>query len=208
MYSEYYNTSVILLTDLETTGLSARHDLLLEAGLVVLDSDTLQLLDHLDVVISSEDTVKWAMAAKVTPPHDRSFVQNMHIENNLVDDILEPGDSIKSVHSTHEADDVMIRWLVQRGLENRPLVGASVGSLDRPFMIEHLPLTNAMMNHRNVDTSSIASAVGLFDQEKGGRLRDEAFLHIGVEETAHRVVDDCVHAAKALKWVLTSTGLI
>lgn len=139
--------------DLETTGLSARDDVILEFAVVITDEFGVPYADFTGLVKDEtytwEERVEEVMTASTKPD---VFVRNMHIENNLWNE-LETEDS----YSTADAEYEIIKFLSANGVTSgsSPLFGSSIGSLDRPFILSKMPHLNEFLSYRNMDNSSI-----------------------------------------------------
>lgn len=215
-FNNHYKQDVIMVTDLETTGLHPDSCYPLEVGISIMvndidaDEPTLKQIDSLTLMVCSQETVMWAKDTLLLDQADRDVAQQMHMDNGLIADLLGARNSDPSIiflSSFDEADEVLRDWLITRDLNGYPLVGASVGSLDRPFIQHFFPEFNETLSYRNVDTSSLAESIKLFDAQWGESLRDSAFESIGVTETAHRTLDDCRNAARALVWTMKHLDL-
>lgn len=169
--------------DLETTGLDANQDVPLELALVATD--------RYGRVIAEKS---WLVYEHGTPDYllgmsrlkGEKFVLDMHTENGLLDDLKN-----EQTYTRHVVDTLAVKWLDELAVADRtiPLSGSSVGSLDRPFILQHFPKLNMKLHYRNIDISSVKELC---------RLRNPILLeniqtaYSAVSNgVAHRALDDC-----------------
>lgn len=164
--------------DLETTGLDARLDAPLEVGLKITDEwgtpkaqfKTLVWEKNIDYRRSMERALK------------NDYVREMHEKSGLFDDL-----KTKDTLTRHEAQAEMMQFLFENQATSRPLAGNSIGSLDRPFVLEHFPEFNLLTSYRNVDISTIKEICLRVNPTLFDNLRPI----IGTKADAtHRVLDD------------------
>lgn len=134
----------MLWIDLETTGLRADEQVPLELGLMVTDKWGAE--------IASWKTLIWEASFVDNKVAANDFVLNMHTENGLWDDLNK-----FSVRTRRSAAESAVAWLESVGVEKftLPMCGSSIGSLDRPFTIEHLPELHEFFHYRNIDVSTV-----------------------------------------------------
>lgn len=166
----------MLWIDLETTGLRADEEVPLELGLM--------LTDKWGAEIASWKTLIWEASYVDYKANADDFVLNMHTENGLWDDLAN-----FSVRTRRSAAEEAVKWLVANGVEKftLPMCGSSIGSLDRPFAIKHLPELHEFFHYRNIDISSVRELCRLHNPMLLKRI--EADIKDSYLEK-HRVLED------------------
>lgn len=128
---------MICWVDVETTGLDERKGHLLEVALVLTD-DQLNDLGYCRVVVKPDTVIS------LDP-----YVLKMHVNNGLLDDVVDLGMPLS------QAQDTLIAFLKLHIKDNSvPLAGSTV-SFDRRWLKEHMPLLESEFNYRNIDVSSL-----------------------------------------------------
>lgn len=171
----------LLWIDIETTGLSAAEDVPLEVGFMLTDLVG-RRVDSMEGLIW-EETRFYQKAVRRGQRNE--IVGAMHERSGLWDDLMETKG--KSTRLEFERD--AIAWLKSHGVEKgaMPIIGNSIGSLDRPFLLEHFAELNAFLHYRNIDVSTLKELcrrwnAPLFAQHK------ETLDSKG--DASHRVMDD------------------
>ena len=142
-----------VVTDIETTGLDAIRDVPLEIGFALIDKD--------GNVIDSTDCLVWEQTDEfqrgVTRGLRNDFVNDMHVKNGLWAELEGLPHSNLAIYSREAVDDYLLKVLQAWGLQKgeTPMLGNSIGSLDRPFVIQHFPKVNDWLSYRNIDISTI-----------------------------------------------------
>jgi len=128
--------------DVETTGLDARVDNLLEIGLMYVDNMR---------VVSKASWVLWYDSNNIENLHPA--VQKMHTENGLFDDCM---NSSYSQEKYGQLEQEILLWLDSHNIFSKdiPLTGNTV-SFDRSFLKRYLPEVNSAFHYRVQDISSI-----------------------------------------------------
>jgi oligoribonuclease len=167
--------------DMETTGLDANSDVPLEIGVALIDKDG-NVLDTYQTLVwepGPDYSIAMGMAAA------NEFVGPMHEKSGLWDDLLEKRG--KETLSREEADYHLVSWLADHEVGQIPMLGNSIGSLDRPFALVHFPNFNKALSYRNIDMSSIKELVKVHNPTLWERLKPI----IGDKSNAdHRVMGD------------------
>ena len=172
----------MLWIDLESTGLDARSEIPLELGLAVTDKLGNIIAEKSWLI--HDDTA--AFTLKVGAAQQHSIVGPMHEKSGLWDDLAN-----REVHgyaSIIETDRRAVAWLEDLEVPRLPLAGNSIGSLDRPFILEHFPALNLSMHYRNIDISSVKELCKLHNPRVYSLLGN-ATGYKGKQEK-HRVLDD------------------
>ena len=169
--------------DLESTGLSAQNCIPLEVGLKITDAVGF-VIDEAAWLIW-EPGREWSI--KMTEGAADEFVGPMHQKSGLWDDLV--AERGKNTLSRAEADLQMVYFVDQHCDNPReiPLAGSSIGSLDRPFVLEHFPKFNKTISYRNVDISSVKEICKAVNPELFENLKP---IIGSKEDSQHRVLSD------------------
>lgn len=171
------------VVDIETTGLDARENIPLEFGIRLIDKEGYNFADCSWLI--SENTVEWRIEMGNGAVNE--FVGPMHEKSGLWDDLLENRGNTTLTRA--ELDDALCQFLSDYGAApgKIPMLGNSIGSLDRPFCLIHFPKFNAALSYRNVDISTIKELCKAHNPTLFDNLRPI----IGSKENAtHRVMGD------------------
>ena len=192
----------LAVIDIETTGLDAGADLILEVGVVIVDPQ-LHEVAHRSVLITTRDAVAWARrtrkqaraGGKATA--ELNLAQKMHLDNGLVEDLLFPrplkpnavGLDLQSqmVASDYSVAAQQLCMFLDRHLiiDPVPMVGSSVRSLDAPFLEAHMPALLSRFSHRTIDASALIELSRFIDPAGC----DAVTSAIGA--SSHRTIGDC-----------------
>lgn len=166
----------MLWIDLETTGLRADEEVPLELGLTVTDK--------WGAHVGEWKTLIWEPDFNEYAKNAVSFVQEMHTNNGLWDDLQN-----FNVRTRRSAEKDAIEWLTSMGIEKftLPMCGSSIGSLDRPFAIEHLPKLHEFFHYRNIDISTVRELCRLHNPVLLTRIEEQLSENY-LEK--HRVLED------------------
>lgn len=171
------------VTDLETTGLNANDCIPLEVGIKIIDKEGFVFGERSWLIW--EPGPEWSI--KMMEGAANKFVGPMHEKSGLWDDLIE--ERGKATHTREEADQAIVEWLDEMEVRHGslPMMGNSIGSLDRPFCLVHFPLFNAALSYRNIDMSTIKEIVKAVNPS----LYENLEPIIGNKENAtHRVLGD------------------
>lgn len=173
------NKKYILMLDLETTGNNRDLDTIVEVGLVLLNGDTGDEVDRLNVIVQPDgDGMARIMANDV--------VREMHNRSGLLDDL----NNAKGI-TVEAADAFIVNWLdkyLKGDTEHIAYGGSGVSHFDRPYIIKYLPKFNARISHWAYDVS----------------IMRRFFLFAGVPPMkmngkTHRAIDDAVVHAEEFR---------
>jgi oligoribonuclease len=166
----------MLWIDLETTGLRSDEQVPLELGLMITDKWGAE--------IGAWKTLIWESHFSDFKMNADPFVQNMHTENGLWDDLVKFG-----TYSREKAAANAVQWLESQGIEKftLPMAGSSIGSLDRPFCIDHLPQLHEFFHYRNIDVSTVRELCKMHNPLLMKRI-EEKIKDYYLE--SHRVLED------------------
>jgi oligoribonuclease len=131
----------ILAIDLETTGLNAKEDYILEVAWQVLDDHMVQQTETNSFLVEMNSDA----ALKV---QTNEYVLNMHRESGLWDDLLN-----SAVLHVDDVEDMLLRELDEA---DGPvyLLGNSV-HFDRSFIDSWMPRLSKKLSHRIIDATTL-----------------------------------------------------
>lgn len=170
----------MLWIDLETTGLEAQLDVPLELGLV--------LTDEWGHVENAQSWLIWESTKEfldgLQRGHEREVVQEMHTKNGLWDAL-----NSNKTFTREEAAESAVNWLANNNVPKftLPMCGSSIGSLDRPFVQQHMPKLNEYFHYRNIDISSVKEICRRVNPKLYEAIRNSL-----PDTSEHRVIADCV----------------
>lgn len=170
------------VVDLETTGLSASLDVPLEVGISLIDKEGFSFASASWLVWESDAE----FLAGVTRGRENKFVEPMHTKSGLWADLENPQQA-KMTRSN--VDEELCEFLTDNGARfgTVPMMGNSIGSLDRPFCLEHFPMFNEALSYRNIDMSSIKEILKAVNPVLFENLKP---IISNKESATHRVLDD------------------
>lgn len=158
--------------DLETTGLYATHDLILEAAFIITD-ENLEELTAQQCVVSFE---KGAVARAIRDPK----VLEMHTKNGLIKDCEGPRSN-----GLYQIEECMVSAIASTcDSEEKPMLAGSSVHFDRDFIRFRMPRLNTMLHHRHFDVSVLQTGADLWAPE---------MVYIG-GESRHRAMPDIRHS--------------
>jgi oligoribonuclease len=163
--------------DCEMTGLSLRHDALIEVAALVTDSELNILGDGVDIVIKPP-----AEALETMP----EVVREMHTASGLLDEL--PG-GITLAEAEKQVLDY-VRTFVKEP-RKAPLCGNSVGT-DRGFLARDMPSLEQHLHYRIVDVSSI--------KELSRRWYPRAYYNSPQKNGNHRALADIRESIAELRY--------
>ena len=166
---------LFVFVDIETTGLDPNRDRILEVGIVATD------LEYYPLCKTSEVIAYGKHNAEYFKKQSDEFVQNMHEENNLWNEIA------NSTPGIGEVEERLCDWMSEYALTGRPMYGSSL-ALDRSFLRVHMPKFHDLFHYRSIDNSTI--------KELCRSLDPELYMKLPNFDTDHRV-DTCLEATIA-----------
>jgi len=160
--------------DLEMTGLDPATEVILQAALIVTDSDLNPLESYCVDVWQPEDKL-----AGMVP-----FVREMHNKNGLIERVRTSLTEVGRVEQ--ELMERITGWCPYKPV----LCGNTIGS-DRKFIDKYMPTLGGYLHYRMVDVSSIKVLAGLWHPEAAyqkprGAQHDALFdIEQSIAELAH-----------------------
>ena len=176
------NNIFAAVVDLETTGLSASEDVPLEVGIKLIDKEGFSFAEYQALIWEDAEDFQ----AGISRGRGNEFVEPMHHKSGLWADLYNPN---QAKLTRANADNEMCDFLTEHGVRfgTVPMMGNSIGSLDRPFCIEHFPMFHCALSYRNIDVSTIKEICKAVNPTLFENLRPI----IGDKSNAtHRVLDD------------------
>lgn len=172
--------------DLETTGLDPIYDVILEIGMVIVDSE-LNLTHTWGRTANWEHITYDTRTGVYEPPFGvHKIVADMHTKNGIWEDCYRSTESIgMCMHKAH-------LWLdtVLPKDHKIPMAGNTIG-FDRSFLQAGFPGFLNLFHHRSIDVSSMRV---LYEEW----LPDGEPLPVGND--LHRAVPDCMDSIEKLRF--------
>jgi oligoribonuclease len=179
MTQQHVPADRMLWLDLETTGLDPERDRILEVAMVVTESDlTIVPASEMSWVVHQPDDV---LDSSTMP----QIVRDMHTASGLLQE---------SRRAFHAEDWVGLQLLIRASTflqhKKAPLCGNSIGALDRPFLVRHMPAVLDWLHYRMVDVSSVKELVSRWCPERA----------YGKKKLAHRALADIHESLDEARW--------
>lgn len=183
--------------DIETTGLEPAGGVVLEVGIIVMDSD----LEHVVameqfIVPHSDEDMVFGANDYVMKMHEKSGLFE-HIKAMRVgtEDHIERMMEMKGVDRFWAAQQAISEqvttFLDSLGVKNEPLCGSSV-HFDRKWLEYHMPRILDRFSYRNIDVSSFLETIRL-------HWGVDQVHEVVVNRGRHRSVDDLQDTIATLK---------
>lgn len=174
-------TPELLWIDMETTGLDAEEDAPIELGFMLTDTAGHRIDSWRSLVWESNYYYQRA----ITQGQRNEFVGPMHEKSGLWMALM----SLQRKLTRVQAEVEVVDWLKSHGIEagTMPIIGNSIGSLDRPFLQHHFPNLNEFLHYRNIDISSLKELCRRWNAPLFAQYKKE-FDSKG--DATHRVMDD------------------
>ena len=140
-----------LVADVETTGLDATKDKLLEVAFLLLNEQW-EEIDRIQFVVQHPHWLRDLTISKTD-----EYVVQMHTDNGLWDDVFGT-DPHPNRTSRNFVDGRLAGWLLGHvdEMEEVRVIGNSL-RLDLNFIEHHLPLVDQLISHRSIDVSAVES---------------------------------------------------
>lgn len=184
--------------DLETTGLVAQDEVVLEIGFALYN----RKLEHVEskswLCLTTE--VKYFLVNEFDD-EDHAFVREMHTRNGLLDDLQKGFDTLARVHDERivyrkkmlkQITGLLEEWGVDR---STPMCGSSL-RLDRAFLEYHYPTIDEMFSYRIIDASSFMEFLRVQNPEQ---LEADMAKAEEVRSGSHRVLTDIHGSVNTLR---------
>ncbi len=174
--------SRVLFLDCETTGLDPNTDILLEVGMVVVETPTFE------IVAEQAHVCHFELKPTLTKDHHfKGPGRDLFIHRKVVDMHKANGlwEACKrsQLNSYQKLEELISAFILDQAANGSVLAGANP-SFDRDFLKEKLPTTARGLHYRNFDTNTFWLLQGFLTGED---MRRE-------KPASHRAVDDCKDA--------------
>ena len=161
--------------DIETSGLNARTDKILEVAIVVTDNELFEKARK-QMVIKHPKT----LLSKMNP-----WSVETHTKNGLLKEMA------NAKYPANIADAFMAEWLIETlGSVSKPYMCGMTVHFDREFLKRHMPRLESVFHYRNYDVATLRE---FFEANA-----PEGFTFKGKEST-HRALDDIDYCVNALR---------
>lgn len=191
--SKELNEDVLVIVDLETTGLNPTNGWILEVGSVLANAKTLEVIDQRSWVVRPLAEMRKAgpfAAARVATIEEAkaradSYVLKMHTDNGLWDEVAAATQTLLDVGKEFP------HWLHENGLRTSDtvytLMGRGPDRFDRVWLRQNgdvLQRMDDLFHYRSLDVSNIHHAF-----RRAGHPLGEDLLRTPPK---HRAVPDCL----------------
>jgi oligoribonuclease (3'-5' exoribonuclease) len=175
------------VVDLETTGLRASMDVPLEVGIKLIDKEGYVFAAGAWLIWEDNFTFESGIARG----RKNEFVNAMHEKSGLWSDLEAARTGMSRSFTRDEVDNALCDFLREAIGEDAfgtiPMMGNSIGSLDRPFSLVHFPMFNSALSYRNIDVSTINEICKAVNP---GLLENLRPIIGDKSNSKHRVLDD------------------
>lgn len=186
---------MLLWLDLETTGLDADRDHVLEIAAIVTDDQFREqaTFGRFQAVSSKAGEVVFC---RLHPA-----VKQMHTENGLWMESLHSSDSVNTLDQRlasyiEQACQVDPIAKAKEGDKVGPILAGNTISFDRAFMRKHLPLSFSLLHYRNLDVTSLSEIAKRFWPDVfAGRPKPNE-----VGPAAHRAMADVLNSLETARY--------
>lgn len=189
----------VVILDLETTGLDASQNIILELGIQTYTAQ-LELIAEKSWIASdqiTQDHVNWCING------GNDYVAEMHTRNGLFEQILSTDPSSGKSHA--EIQNEAIEWLSKFNLGKNhirlPLCGSSI-HFDRKFLTAQMKELDDQFHYRNIDISSIKELARIYNPELVSKQADSVPF-----DKEHRVLGDCTASRNELAYYVENLFL-
>jgi oligoribonuclease len=185
-------TPKFVFLDLETTGLDPDYDVILEIGMVIVDSD-LNLLATFSRVATWDSITYDSKLNLYEPPFGvHKIVTDMHTENGLWEESYR---STKNLETCFENATFWIEQQVQVYTKDKLCLAGNTIGFDRMFLQASNPKFLDLFHHRSIDVSSHRVLYEEWVMNSGENVEP-----MPVGNDLHRAVPDCLDSIEKLKF--------
>lgn len=183
---------LIIVLDLETTGLNSRSDEILEVGILIANTQ-FQTIAMKSVLIDPSG-IDWdELDAIVNKMHSTKHPQEgFHL--SLFEEISNTKNK-GTLLTYQQASNRLIGFMEAYGAEAKAnyLTGSTI-SFDRSFLEIYMPELNNFFHYRSVDVSSLQAVIEMFYTEPVP-LKP-------VDRKIHRAIPDCEDTLRKYEWAI------
>jgi oligoribonuclease len=177
----------LLFLDCETTGLDPKTDMLLEVGMVVVETPTFEIVAETNRVFHFELKPTLTKDHHFKGPGRDLFIHRKVVDMHKANGLWEA--CKRSQLDDYQKMDELVRgWILEQGVDGSVLAGANP-DFDRRFLKEKLPTTEAGLHYRNFDCNTFWLLREFLTGESGKRDKP----------ATHRAVDDCKDAIAVIE---------
>lgn len=182
--------------DIETMGLDAKSDPIIEIGVAItdlehniLDSFSTPVWDKIGIYNRALADLRQRAGEGDT---NASFVYEMHDASGLWYLARQRG------MTPTGAETAVGRWLQERGVHSGkdPMCGSSIG-FDREFLRAQMPSIDSRFSYRIIDVSSIKESCRRYNPVMYSHMEEDAYTHPKKE---HRVLADIEDSISEYRW--------
>lgn len=168
------NDDLLVWVDLETTGLLADADLILEIGVTVTDIEGNNPVGYESLVLNPDPLLRG---------HVEEVVRDMHDASGLWSDLDKAYEKFPDSGGPDEIQDLVLGFLSSMDLNPgvHEMAGSSV-QFDRGFLLHHMPKLHNWFHYRNLDVSSVKNMCR--------RLNPPVYAQLPHGRKLHRVLPD------------------
>lgn len=175
----------IVFIDVETTGIEADDNFLLEVACVVADTQ----LNVLDTDGFQTSVYYPELVVGQLFEHTDEYVQNMHTKTGLWDRLSSEGKPLS------EVDALLVEYIRQYNPEAQTAwLGGNSIFLDRSYLNRYLPKTAAHIHYRSLDITSHAGPMRWWFGESFEK------------KSTHRAIDDILESVAEAKFYKETVG--
>lgn len=194
-----------VFVDIETTGLVAEKECILEIGFALYDRNLRHVESKSWLCLTPE--VHRFMNSKLFLDDDHRFVREMHNKNGLWTDLMQGFEKtartwdetvVYRMKMIKQIQELLESWEVGR---YTPMCGSSL-RLDRAFLEHHYPEIDAMFSYRIIDASSFMEFDRVISPDGFGK--DMQLLET-VRPPGHRVLTDIQGSVNTLRVFATGS---
>lgn len=177
----------LLFLDCETTGLDPEFDLLLEVGMVVVETPTFEIVAERSHVVHFELRPTLTKDHMFKGPGRELFIHRKVVDMHKANGLWEA--CKRSQLDDYQKLDALLRaFILEQGCDGSVLAGANP-SFDRDFLKKFCPTTARGLHYRNLDTNSFWLLQGFLTGEDVRREKP----------ATHRAIDDCKDAVAVVE---------
>lgn len=164
-----------VFVDLETMGLDAAKDPIIEMGFRIIEAETLKTIDDFDIQIWTSPYFDKCWESAI------DYVKDMHQKSGLVvNGVAMPDGAVAPSSALLE----VLHWLQGHGVNNEPMCGSSV-QFDREMLQEQYPDIAKLFSYRNIDVSTLKELCRRMNPGVYSRLEE-----VTKPKKLHRVLSD------------------
>ncbi len=163
----------LVWVDLEMTGLDPQSDVIIQAALIVTDSQLTPLEEYVCDIWQPESAL-----AQMTP-----FVRDMHAKTGLTERVRQS--SVDLGRAERELFERVAGWCPLRA---GVLAGNSVGQ-DKKFIERYMPMLAGYLSYRIIDVSSIKLLAKLWYSEAAQYDKPEAGAHDALVDIKNSIAE-------------------